>query len=144
MRRFFWLAALPLCILPLAHPYGDVRRQRHPATAPVPPRVQQACGNCHSEQTEWPLYSYLPVVSWMIERDVAEARRHMNFARWDRYSPDQRRDFFTRIGLKVRSRQMPPARYLALHPEARFSDADIRAISDWAKAQRRDPRNRRE
>jgi hypothetical protein len=46
-----------------------------------------------------------------------------------------------RIAAEIRSHEMPPARYKILHPEARLSDADIQAISDWTKTQRHLLRN---
>jgi cytochrome c len=94
------------------------------------------CANCHSERTEWPLYSYLPGVSWVLEKDVAEARAHLNLSRWSEYSAEERRGLLGSIAAEIRGRQMPPARYTILHPEARLSEADIQAICDWTKTQR--------
>jgi cytochrome c len=141
--------ALPL---PFFHPFGPVRQQHATGlTVGVQESSQQvrawlgrACQNCHSQQTKWPIYSYLPVVSWALERDVAEGRRHMDLSRWDRYSTEQKRDLLARIGTEVRNRQMPPRRYVLLHPEARLSESEIQAIYDWTKVQRRALRNQRE
>jgi predicted Fe-S protein YdhL (DUF1289 family) len=108
------------------------------------PLVERACQNCHSERTQWPMYSNLPGVSWALEKDVAEARQHMNLSAWNQYSNDKKRDLLARIGAEVRNRQMPPARYTLLHPEARLSDAEIQAIYNWTKAQRHALRDQRE
>jgi len=102
---------------------------------------EKACQNCHSQRTEWPLYSYLPLVSWALEKDVAEARRRMDLSRWDEYSMDEKRDLLARIGTEVRKREMPLPRYLLLHPEARLSEAEIEIIYQWTKTQRRAMRN---
>jgi cytochrome c len=90
------------------------------------------------------MYSYLPLVSWAIEKDVAEARQHMDLSRWDQYSVGEKQDLLARIGAEVRSRQMPLPRYLLLHPDARLSDAEIQVIYDWTKTQRHFLRNARE
>jgi cytochrome c len=139
------LAILPAMALSLIHPFGPVKKQHSEALLPGvqwdDPRVLQlferACQNCHSQRTEWPLYSHLPLVSWALEKDVAEARRHMDLSLWDRYSPEQKRDLLASIGAEVRGRQMPLPRYVLLHSEARLSDADIQLIYDWTKSQRR-------
>ena len=138
--------------LPLLHPYGPVRQQhatgltvgfqennRH-----VRAVLERACQNCHSQQTKWPAYSYLPIVSWALEKDVAEARRHMDLSLWDWYSTEQKQDLLARIGAELRNRQMPPRRYVQLHPEARLSESETQAIYDWTKVQRRALRNQRE
>jgi len=152
MQQIFLLIAGFTLALPLIHPYGAVRQQHiagPPVDVPENDRhvravLERACGNCHSQRTKWPAYSYLPVVSWAMERDVAEARRHMDLSHWDWYSTDQKRDLLARIGTEVRNRQMPLPRYVLLHPEARLSESDIQAIYDWTKAQRRVLRNQRE
>ena len=137
--------------LPWIHPYGPVRQHTAGLTVNVPGNdqyvrtvLERACQNCHSQRTQWPAYSFLPLVSWAMERDVAEARRHMNLSQWDRYTAEQKQDLLARIGTKVRSRQMPLPRYVLLHPEARLSDSEIQAIYDWTKAQRRALRNQGE
>jgi hypothetical protein len=147
MKKFFWSPAVCLLVLPFAHPFGAVRRQNSPIQLTgdaVLPILERACVNCHSQQTRWPAYSYLPLVSWAIEKDVSEARQHMDLSRWNQYSVGEKQDLLARIGAEVRIRQMPLPRYLLLHPEARLSEAEIQAIYDWTKAQRRALRNERE
>jgi hypothetical protein len=141
IKKLLLLAALSALPLPFFHPFGPVRQQHTRAQLPddplALPLLERACQNCHSEQTKWPIYSYLPFVSWAVEKDVAEARQHLNLSRWDQYSNEQKQDLLARIGTKVRSRQMPLPRYVLLHPEARLSDVEIQVIYDWTKAQRR-------
>jgi cytochrome c len=83
-------------------------------------------------------------VSWALEKDVDEARQHMDLSQWDRYSIEEKRDLLARIGAEIRSHQMPLSRYLLLHPEARLSEAEIQVIYEWTKGQRRGLRNQRE
>lgn len=141
MKVFLLLGAICVLATPLLHPFGAVRRQRTAMTLPgdaaVSPLIERSCQNCHSEKTVWPAYSYLPLVSWAVEKDVAEARRHLNFSRWEDYSLDQKRDLLARIGAEVRNREMPLPRYLMLHPEARLSEEDRQTIYEWTKSERR-------
>jgi cytochrome c len=151
-QQLCYLAAFSALALPFVHPFGPVKQQHSAALLPgvqwdnsgVPPLLERACQNCHSQRTQWPLYSYLPLVSWAVERDVAEGRRHMDLSRWDQYPMDQKRDLLARIGAEVRNHQMPLPRYVLLHPEGRLSEAEIQAIYEWTKAQRRALRNRQE
>jgi hypothetical protein len=139
--KFFLAPAAGVLLLPLIHPFGPVRQQHSDATLPSIPAISSSCQNCHSERTEWPLYSYLPGVSWLLERDVAEARAHMNLSRWAEYSNEQKKDLLARIAAEVRSHEMPPARYIMLHPKARLSDAQVQEIYEWTKSQRRNLRS---
>jgi len=130
------LFAVPgMLALPWIHPFGPVRQQHSDAPVPDLP-FAQSCLNCHSEKTQWPLYSRIPVVGWMLERDVAEAREHMNLSRWSSYSTAEQKDLLARIAAEVRSDRMPPARYTMLHPGARLSDAERQAIYKWTADRR--------
>ncbi len=142
MKKFvFFAGAFVTAAAPFIHPFGAVRGGNKstplPGDAQVRPILERACANCHSQNTHWPLYSYVPGISWALERDVAEARSHMNLSHWDDYSAEQKRDLLARMGSEVRNRRMPLPRYLILHPEARLSDADIQAIYKWTKSERR-------
>jgi cytochrome c len=149
-KRLSLLPVIFVLALPFVHPFGAVRQQNSSALLPDVPRddtrvlllFETACQNCHSQRTQWPLYSYLPLVSWALEKDVAEARQHMDLSRWDQYSSEQKRDLLARMGTEVRNRRMPPPRYVLLHPEARLSESEIQLIYEWTKAQRRAMRRR--
>ncbi|MGA7413150.1 MAG: heme-binding domain-containing protein [Bryobacteraceae bacterium] len=151
-KKFGWLAAFSTLVLPFVHPFGPVRQQHSSNLLTgvqwddprVLPLFEKACQSCHAERTQWPLYAHLPLLSWALEKDVAEARRHMDLSRWDQYSVEQKRDLLARIGAEVRNRQMPLPRYVLLHREARLSDAEIQIIYEWTKTQRRSLRNQRE
>jgi len=151
-KKLYCVAAISALAFPFIHPFGPVRQQHSSALLPgvswtnqndpqdnahVLQLFERACQNCHSERTQWPLYSHLPVVSWALEKDVADARQHLDLTHWDQYSIDQQRDLLARIGTEVRNGQMPLSRYVLLHPEARLSEAEIQVIYEWTKAQRR-------
>ena len=129
----------------MVHPFGRLRGVPSPAPlltgasveSPVMGIVSRSCQNCHSEKTEWPLYSYIAPMSWMIEKDVHDARSHMNLSRWRDYSPDQRQQILAEIGSLVRNHGMPPQRYLLLHPEARLSGADVDQLYKWTRSERK-------
>ena len=127
------------------HPFGDVKNARSSvpllAGAPVPSAVKgivsKSCQNCHSEKTEWPFYSFVAPLSWMVEKDVHDARSHMNLSHWNDYDADYRIQILSQIGSLVRNHQMPPQRYLLLHPEARLSDTDTDQLYQWTRSERR-------
>lgn len=104
---------------------------------PVLNVAQRSCQSCHSEQTVWPWYSYIPPASWMVEKDVREGRDHFNMSRWDEYSEEKRLEILSKISVMIRNKQMPLPRYTWLHPEAKLTDADISLIDRWSHAERR-------
>ena len=150
MRKFIQMslpvaAALTGACSIFVHPYGDVKHRVSVAAlvnvammdTAVRKIVGKSCENCHSESTEWPWYSYVAPMSWLVEGDVYDARRHMNLSRWDDYGIDKKQALLSEIAVMVRNRKMPLPRYLVLHPEAKLSDADIDQINQWARNERR-------
>jgi hypothetical protein len=98
---------------------------------------QKACQNCHSQNTEWPWYSHVAPVSWLIARDVQQARSHMNLSQWQDYSAEERLTLLSAIGSAARNHEMPPQRYLMIHPEARLTDEERQQIYRWTRTERR-------
>lgn len=110
-------------------PYG--REHENPATLREPawdqPRTRElfsrACQDCHSNQTEWPWYSSVAPVSWLVQHDVEEGRSHFNISEWGRKKNDS-----DEAAKMVREDEMPPWFYLPAHPEARLSDSERKEL----------------
>lgn len=79
----------------------------------------RACKDCHSNETEWPWYSSTAPASWLVQRDVEEARPHFNVSEWG--TVENHGDEAAEL---VRAGEMPPWLYLSAHPEARLSDGE--------------------
>jgi mono/diheme cytochrome c family protein len=99
----------------IAEPQWDSPRTRQLA--------MQACFACHSNQTTWPWYTNVAPASWLTQRHVDEGRRILNFSVWNQPQRNA-----AKAARTVESGQMPPKDYLLLHPEARLSSADRRAL----------------
>ena len=96
----------------------------------------RACQNCHSEQTQWPWYSSVAPFQWLITADVYGAREHMNLSTWGRYTPEERTGRLVAICEMVASNKMPLRYYKPMHyPAAWLSEADKKAVCDWAKTE---------
>jgi Haem-binding domain len=97
-----------------------------------PPQVLvRACGNCHSNRTDWPWYSRVPPVSWWIAQHVREGRERLDFSKWDTYSQRQRQDKLESICGLIATGRMPPWQYTTMHPEARLGEKDKKAVCAW-------------
>lgn len=137
---------LATAVLSLVHPWGNLRSTSPGDTvilggssAPEQVRLVLArkCGDCHSANTRWPLYSRIAPASWLVEHDVKEGREHMNLSNWGQYSIDNRIDLLAKISTQLRQGRMPLKQYLLLHPDTRLSESEQKLIVDWTKAERR-------
>jgi hypothetical protein len=132
--------------LSLIHPWGKLRSASRAdgviltdSNAPEPVRkiLAEKCGDCHSANTRWPLYSRIAPASWLVEHDVKAGREHLNLSNWDLYSIDNRIDLLAMIATQLRQGKMPLKQYLLLHPEARLSDDERKLVVDWTKSERK-------
>lgn len=134
-----WLVT-SLVVHPLPHQAPDARAELFHG-APITPAVvdafSHACLDCHSERTRWPWYSQVAPVSWLVESDVSRARKRFNVSRWDMLSATDQRLLLTAIATVIENREMPPARYVVLHPEAKLSAREIVEVITWTRAERR-------
>ncbi|HEX9616335.1 MAG TPA: heme-binding domain-containing protein [Anaerolineales bacterium] len=85
--------------------------------------AQRACYDCHSNETTWPWYSNIAPLSWLIQRDTLEGRRVLNFSVWGR--GEQEMDEIAEV---IREGEMPPLKYILLHPSARLSTSDKESL----------------
>jgi hypothetical protein len=97
--------------------------------------LHRACFDCHSNQTRWPWYAGLPPAAWLVNHDVRAARGQINFSEWRQYDLYDRADMLDKMCDVVTRRQMPPLPYRLLHPEARLSPDDAKAICGWTRAE---------
>jgi hypothetical protein len=98
--------------------------------------LSRACQDCHSNATRFPWYSRIAPVSSLIRRDVSAGRQHLDLSRWDEYSKVRRERLLSEIANQVEDREMPLRSYLWMHPGARLSDEEVRAIFRWTQAER--------
>ena len=94
--------------------------------------AQRSCFDCHSNQTNWPLYSRIAPVSWLVTRDVLSGRRHLNLSEWGASAGASRRP--DRVANEVRREisrgDMPPSYYVLVHPDAKLTDAEKQQLID--------------
>lgn len=126
------------------HPFGTVKQDtRAPLLdsaaidAANLERIQRSCASCHSDRVQWPWYGYVAPVSWLVEKDVHQARAQLNFSHWPAYTTQERITLLSTIGAVLRTNAMPPQRYAALHRDAVLSDSERQALYEWTKKERR-------
>lgn len=123
-QRWIRFAVVPTAILAAIQfvPYG--REHTNPPTIAEPSwdspdtraLARRACFDCHSNETEWPVYSRLAPVSWLVHHDVADGRAELNFSEWQRPQKEAREA----AGV-LREGDMPPMPYRLMHGHARLT-----------------------
>lgn len=120
------LVLLAIQLLPFGRQHANPAISAEPAWPDPDVRdlAVRACFDCHSNQTVWPLYSSVAPISWVIQRDVDEARAVLNFSEWDRNQEGIRE-----AGEVIEEGEMPPGYYRFLHRSARLSADEAAALA---------------
>jgi mono/diheme cytochrome c family protein len=132
-----WPAALAIALalftLIQLVPYGRDHSPPAPGASAAwdSPRTEQlarrACFDCHSNETNWPWYASIAPLSWRIQTHVDQGRETLNFSAFDP-AGEKVREAAGEAAETVSKGEMPPADYVLMHPEARLSAAERRAL----------------
>ena len=133
------LAVAAIVGLGYVHPFGNPRVE--PAKgidtllqgANIPANARavlvEKCADCHSNETRWPIYARIAPGSWLIERDVVQARKEMNLSNWHEIPVDRQEVLKAKIIQEAKSGDMPQLQYLALHWNAKLSANEVQGLA---------------
>ena len=93
--------------------------------------AQRACFACHSNETVWPWYSNIAPVSWLVQHDTDEGRRHLNFSTWGSGGQGREPGEATEV---IAEGNMPPPAYMMINSQARLTPAEKQALAEGLRA----------
>ena len=77
----------------------------------------RVCQDCHSNETIWPWYSYVFPSAVLVLDDVRDGREKFNVS-------TNNLDEAKEIGEQIEEGEMPPSKYILLHPNANLTDEE--------------------
>lgn len=93
--------------------------------------LKNSCYDCHSNETNWPFYSYIAPISWLVYRDVKFGREDLNFSEWNNLTDEKREHKKEEIIEEISRETMPMPIYLLTHPSASLNSNDKILIKNW-------------
>lgn len=92
----------------------------------------RACGDCHSDSTEFLWYSDLPVIQGIIRNDIAQAKEHLDLSNDFPFKGHGKPiEDLEAIEASIKEGSMPPWNYRLLHPKKSLSDQEKQTIQRW-------------
>jgi hypothetical protein len=135
----WWLTVLLVGVLAFALiqliPYGKahtnppVINSPQWADATTKDMVTRACYDCHSNETHWPWYTNIAPASWLVQRDVDEGRRRLNFSEWPTSLVAQQGLMQEAVG-QLQEGEMPPFQYLLIHTDVKFTQSQNQQLAN--------------
>lgn len=96
--------------------------------------LKRSCYDCHSNETRYPLYSYVFPASIFLAHHIEEGREELNFSSWESLSTSKKATKAGDIIEELEKKEMPLTSYTVIHRNAILSEEEIQIIKSWAEA----------
>lgn len=96
--------------------------------------LHTSCYNCHSNNTNYPWYSYVQPVGWFLESHINKGKEELNFSEFGSYSVRRQKSKLKSMADQVEKGEMPLSSYTLIHRDARLSKDSKKALVDYFNA----------
>ena len=95
--------------------------------------LKDACFDCHSNNTDYPWYSNIQPMGWLMAYHIKQAKNQLNFSEFGSYS--QRRQVSKLDGIvnSIKDDIMPLKSYKIMHKSAQLSADEKSLLINWAQ-----------
>ena len=132
-RAVGWIGAV-LCLGFVGIQFIRPALTNPPVTAELqaPPEVKEilrnSCYSCHSNETRLPWFDKVVPAYWLVNHDVREARRHLNFSEIGKLPAAQQKGFLFEAVNQIQMGAMPLPSYLRVHPNAAVTPEQLAVL----------------
>ncbi|SFF45476.1 Haem-binding domain-containing protein [Flavobacterium xueshanense] len=95
--------------------------------------LRTSCYDCHSNNTNYPLYSYMQPARFFMEEHIKDGKKDLNFNEFGRYSKRKQGNKLEAIVKQIKSDEMPLASYTLIHKNAILTPTQKEEIINWIK-----------
>ena len=95
--------------------------------------LKTACYDCHSNNTNYPWYTNIQPVGWMMARHIKEGKEELNLSEFGSYSERRQLSKLRSIENSIKDGSMPISSYTIIHKNARLTKEEKAQLIDWAK-----------
>jgi hypothetical protein len=81
--------------------------------------IQNACYDCHSNESVYPWYSNIAPIKWLVYHDIRVGREELNFSEWNELSKLKKVKFLGKITEEI--------------PDAKLSVTQKQELAEWTK-----------
>ncbi|MFV8342932.1 heme-binding domain-containing protein [Flavobacterium sp. XS2P39] len=93
--------------------------------------LRTSCYDCHSNNTNYPFYSYIQPARFFMEEHIKDGKKDLNFNEFGKYSKRKQENKLEAIIKQIKSDEMPLASYTLLHKNAIVTPAQKEEVINW-------------
>ena len=93
--------------------------------------LRTSCYDCHSNYPNYPWYSNIQPVRFLMENHIKKGKENLNFNEWGNYSSRKQNNKLDRIVKEIKSNEMPLSSYTLIHKNAILTPTQKVEIINW-------------
>ena len=98
---------------------------------PLADKIRSSCYDCHSDETIYPVYSYLQPFGWFLKSHIDEGRKELNFSTFATYEPSRQAHKLAEASEMLERHAMPLDSYTMIHTDANLSEKERADLIDF-------------
>ncbi|HYC41275.1 MAG TPA: heme-binding domain-containing protein [Chitinophagaceae bacterium] len=146
LKKILLVLLLGLIVIQFIHPKRNISSGPQPnyigntfaVPAPVKVILQKACFDCHSNNTRYLWYFRLQPLDWWLTNHINHGKEHLNFDEFTNRAARYQYHKMEEVIQEVKEDHMPLKSYKWTHKDARLTDPEKHALTDWAQSVMRD------
>jgi Haem-binding domain len=95
--------------------------------------LKSACYDCHSNNTDYPWYSNIQPIGWLMAYHLKKAINELNFSEFGSYSQRRQLSKLDGIANSIKDDIMPLKSYKIMHKNAQLSTNEKSSLINWAQ-----------
>jgi hypothetical protein len=95
---------------------------------------QNACLDCHSNQTKYLWYHKIAPVSWIVNKHVVDGKDELNLSDWGEMDIYDKIGTLEEICQEVEREKMPIKSYIIMHKKAKLTDEQVAELCAWTES----------
>ena len=96
--------------------------------------LQNSCYDCHSNNTQYPWYSFIQPVAWWMSSHIRKGKANLNFSEFGTYSTRKQQSKLQAIVNSIKDETMPISSYALLHKSVKLTIDDKAIMRSWVEA----------
>jgi cbb3-type cytochrome oxidase cytochrome c subunit len=96
--------------------------------------LQSSCYDCHSNNSNYPIYASIQPIAWWLQHHIDEGKEELNFSEFAGYSPRRRFHKLEEIKEQIVEKEMPLYSYTIVHTQAKLSEQQKSILINWVNS----------
>jgi len=96
--------------------------------------MRTSCYDCHSNNTDYPWYSRVQPIGWLLEHHIKKGKAELNFSEFGSYSVRKQKSKLSSMANQIEKDEMPLSSYTLIHRDARLSKESKKTLVDYLNA----------